>query len=471
MISTADHLMTIDGELRESPDRFEVINPATGEPFATAPNCSRDVLDEAMRSAERAFDVWRRDAEARRDALRAAAQVLGEAATEIGPLLTTEQGKPLDQAIGEVAGAALWFQYYADLEIENEILQADDTAFVEVVRRPLGVVAAIAPWNFPLLLACWKIAPALRAGNTVIVKPSPFTPLSTLAMVKILNRVLPPGVLNAVSGGNDLGEWMTAHPTPRKVSFTGSIETGKKVAVAAGADLKRITLELGGNDPAIVLDDADPAGVAAKLFWSAFANTGQICVAVKRVYVPDQLHDEVVDALVAHASAVVVGDGADESTQLGPINNRPQFVRVSELVGEALSGGATAPTGGSRIDRPGYFFEPTILTDVAAGDRVVDEEQFGPALPVIRYGDLDDAIAAANSTTYGLGASVWTADPGRGEQVARRLDSGSAWVNTHGALAPNVPFGGLKWSGVGVENGPWGYNAFTDMQVVHRTNT
>lgn len=463
-----EHRMTIDGQQVASPDTFEVINPATGEPFARAPEATAAHLDDAMAGAARAFRSWKRDDDARRDALRQAAKVLGDATPQIAALLTQEQGKPLPEAMFEVMGVGLWLQYYADLEVEREILQDDDAAFVEVVRRPIGVVAAIAPWNFPLLLSSWKIAPALRAGNTVVLKPSPYTPLSSLAMVEVLNRVLPPGVLNVVTGGDTLGAAMTAHPTPRKVSFTGSISAGKKVAVASAADLKRVTLELGGNDPAIVLDDADPAVVGKQLFHAAFQNNGQTCVAVKRVYVPESLHDAVVDALVAEASSVVVGDGMDEATKLGPIQNRPQFDRVASLVEGALSAGARVAAGGAALDRPGYFFAPTILTGAADGTAIVDEEQFGPALPVLAYRDLDDAIERANASTFGLGASVWATDTDRGEDVARRLDAGSAWVNTHAALAPDLPFGGLKWSGVGVENGPWGLKGFTDVQLLNR---
>jgi acyl-CoA reductase-like NAD-dependent aldehyde dehydrogenase len=463
-----EHLMTINGEQHASPDSFAVINPATGEPFARAPEATADQLDAAMSGAAQAFRSWKRDDDARREALRLAAKAVNEAVPQIATLLTQEQGKPLGEAMFEVMGVGMWLQYYADLEVEREILQDDDAAFVEVVRRPIGVVAAIAPWNFPLLLSSWKIAPALRAGNTVVLKPSPYTPLSSLAMVEVLNTALPPGVLNVVTGGDSLGAAMTAHPVPRKVSFTGSISAGKKVAIASAADLKRVTLELGGNDPAIVLDDADPAVVGKALFDAAFTNNGQTCVAVKRVYVPESLHDAVVDALVAEANSRVVGDGMDEATKLGPIQNRPQFDRVRSLVDGALSSGARAAAGGAALDRPGYFFAPTILTDAADGTAIVDEEQFGPALPVIAYRDLDDAIERANATTYALGASVWATDTERGEGVARQLEAGSAWVNTHAALAPDLPFGGLKWSGVGVENGTWGYKSFTDLQVVNR---
>jgi acyl-CoA reductase-like NAD-dependent aldehyde dehydrogenase len=368
----------------------------------------------------------------------------------------------------EAMAAGYWLRYFSRLEMPREVIQDDENVFAEVVRRPMGVVAAITPWNFPIVLAAWKIGPALLAGNTIVLKPSPFTPRSTLVMAEILNEVLPPGVLNAVSGGDELGRWMTSHPTPRKVSFTGSVATGKHVAVSAAPDLKRVTLELGGNDAAILLDDIDPAAIAEKLFQGAFDNNGQVCSAIKRVYVPEALHDDVVDALAARCAATKVGDGMDPDTELGPIQNRPQYERVTELVADALADGATAATGGAPIDGPGYFFQPTVLTGVVEGTRIVDEEQFGPALPVIPYRDIDDAVARANATTYGLSGSVWSADPERAGAVAERLDCGTAWVNAHVALGPHQPFGGFKWSGVGVENGPWGLAAYTELQVQYR---
>jgi acyl-CoA reductase-like NAD-dependent aldehyde dehydrogenase len=464
-----DYAMTIDGQAVPAEQTFGVINPATGEVFAQAPECTREQLDAALESAHKAQLSWKTDAAARTGALLAAADAVDAAAKELGPLLTAEQGKPVAQAIGEAKGVALWLRHFAKLDLPREVIQDDERVFAEVVRRPVGVVAAITPWNFPLSMAAWKFAPALRAGNTVVVKPSPYTPLATLRLGEVLRDALPPGVLNIVSGGDELGGWMTSHPLVRKISFTGSVATGKKVAAAAAPDLKRVTLELGGNDPAIVLDDVDTEKVAEKLFWSAFRNSGQVCIAVKRVYVPERLHDDLVDALAAKARAAKVGDGMAEGTDLGPINNKPQFERVSELVSDALSNGATAVAGGGPLDRPGYFFAPTVLTGVSDGTRIVDEEQFGPALPVIPYRDVDDALARANATTFGLGGSVWSADPDRAADVAERLETGTAWVNTHAALAPHQPFGGAKWSGIGVENGSWGLLGYTEIQVVHRS--
>ncbi|MFI0352197.1 aldehyde dehydrogenase family protein [Actinomadura sp. 9N407] len=465
----SEYTMTIGGQAAAAPRTFGVINPATGEVAEQAPDCSREQLDAAMAAAQAALPEWRADEAARRKALHAAADLLFAKSEEIGRVLTLEQGKPLQDGTMEVVGAGVWLKYFADLELPREVIQDDDNALVEVVRRPMGVVAAITPWNYPLLLAIWKLAPALLAGNTMVLKPSPFTPLSSLRLGEVLREVLPPGVLNVVTGGDELGGWMTAHPAPRKISFTGSVATGKRVAAAAAPDLKRVTLELGGNDPAILLDDADPAVVAEKLFGAAFMNNGQVCSAIKRVYVPEALYGDVVDALAAKARSVKVGDGMTEGVEYGPVNNKPQFDRVSELVADAISGGARAAAGGKAIDGPGYFFEPTILADVADGSRIVDEEQFGPALPVIKYRDLDEAVERANGTHFGLSGSVWGADADRAAEVAGRLECGTAWVNTHLALAPNQPFGGFKWSGVGVENGTWGLYGFTEIQVIHRS--
>ena len=465
----SDFAMSIGGTSTAAEATFDVINPATGEAFAKAPECTKAQLDVAFDAAQAAYEGWRDDEDVRRKALLTMADVLMGSVAELAPLLTAEQGKPLADAQFEVVAAGMWCQYFAGLESPPQTIQDDQDAFVQVVRRPLGVVAAITPWNFPLILAFWKIAPALLAGNTIVIKPSPFTPLTTLKVAELLQDTVPSGVLSAVSGGDDLGAWMSSHPVPRKVSFTGSIETGKKVALAAAPDLKRVTLELGGNDPAIVLDDADPTLVAKAIFAGAFNNNGQVCCAIKRVYVPEKLHDAVVEALAAHAKSTKVGVGTEADTKLGPINNAPQFERVKELVADALSGGATAVTGGHAMDRPGYFFEPTILTGLSDGTRIVDEEQFGPALPVIPYTSVDDAIKRANATHFGLSGSVWSADAERAAKVATKLECGTAWINTHLALGPGQPFGGAKWSGIGVENGPWGLSEFTEPQAVYRS--
>ncbi len=464
----SDFSMTIGGAAVAGTGSFDVLNPATNEVHARAPECSRDELEAAMSAAAAAFPAWRADEAARREALSSAARLLKEAAAELGPEITAEQGKPLGEARYEALAGADWLRYHASLEIPREVIQDDERAFVEVVHRPLGVVAAITPWNFPVSSACMKIAPALLAGNTVVLKPSPFTPLATLRLGELLRPILPPGVLNIVSGSDMLGAWMTEHPAVRKISFTGSVATGKRVAAAAAPDLKRITLELGGNDPAIVLDDADVDAVADGIFWGAFANSGQICSAIKRVYVPGSLHGALVDALADRARSVKVCDGREKGARLGPISTRPQFGRVSELVEEALAAGARAAVGGGPLEGPGNFFAPTVLTDVEDGARIVDEEQFGPALPVVAYRDLDDAVARANHTHFGLAGSIWSADPERATEVASRLECGTAWINTHLIQGPSQPFGGAKWSGIGVENGRWGLAGFCEIQTLYR---
>lgn len=460
--------MTIYGSPAPAGQTFAVINPATGRVYEQAPDCSPEQLDAAFAAAARAYRDWKTNESARRELMLAGAQAMFAAADDIGAILVAEQGKPLADARAEVIGAGVWLKYFARLEMPREVIQDDERAFTEVVRRPLGVVAAITPWNYPVMLAAWKIAPALLAGNTMVLKPSPFTPLATLRMGEILAEVLPPGVLNVVSGGDDLGRRMTAHPVPRKISFTGSVAAGRHVAATAAPDLKRITLELGGNDPAILLDDVDPAAIASRLFWGAFQNNGQVCSAIKRVYAPRRLYDDIVGALAAQARSAKVGDGSQEGVQLGPVNNKPQFDRVSELVADALASGGKAVTGGAPAEGDGYFYTPTIMAGLTDGSRLVDEEQFGPALPVVAYDDLDDAIERANATHFGLSGSVWGGDLQQAAAVAARLECGTAWVNTHLALAPYQPFGGAKWSGIGVENGPWGLHAFTELQVLHQ---
>jgi acyl-CoA reductase-like NAD-dependent aldehyde dehydrogenase len=461
--------MIIDGEKVAAAASFGVINPATGAVFAQAPDCSPEQLDRAMRSASGSYATWRRDDDVRRTLLREAAAALERRTDRLSRVLTNEQGKPLMDSRIEVMAAAAWLRYYADLELPREIVQDDEAGFVEITRKPLGVVVGITPWNFPLALAMWKIAPALRAGNTMVVKPSPYTPLATLAMGEILAEVLPPGVLNVITGRDPLGASMVAHPTPRKISFTGSTAAGKDVAAFAAHDLKRLTLELGGNDPAIILDDADPAQIADRLFAGAFMNNGQTCLAAKRIYAPHSIYGDVVEALAERARAAVVGDGMTDGVRFGPINNKRQFDRIADLVSDALANGAHAAAGGRAIDRPGYFFEPTILADIEDGKRIVDEEQFGPAVPVIAYRDVEDAIARANNSDFGLTASVWSPDFDRASQVAEQIDAGQVSINIHGGGAQmHLPFGGHKLSGIGVENGPWGLYGFTDMQVLAR---
>jgi acyl-CoA reductase-like NAD-dependent aldehyde dehydrogenase len=462
-----DFVHTIDGLGSHRGGTFAVVEPATGVPFADSPDATAAELEAAVAAAERAFVAWRVDDEERCALMLKCADALEDKAQHLGALLTREQGKPLGDAVSEIHIAATWLRYYAGLDLGSEVLRDDEAARVEVLRQPLGPVAAITPWNVPVALAFWKVAPALRAGNTVVLKPSPYTPLTTLKIGELLASILPAGVLNVVAGLDPLGAKLTAHPAIRKITFTGSTETGRRVATAAAADLKRVTLELGGNDPAIVLDDADPEDVAAGIFISAMSNAGQVCVAVKRVYVPRAMHDDVIDALCYQASGMVMGNGLEAGVRMGPVNNKPQLDRVAGLVDAAVTAGAKAVVGGAQQDGPGYFYAPTVLTGADDSMAVVAEEQFGPALPVVAYDDVNDVIAQANSSHFGLGSSVWTRDPERGYALGRDLVAGTTWINAHAFLPPEHPFGGVKWSGVGLENGPWAIHEFTDVHVMY----
>jgi acyl-CoA reductase-like NAD-dependent aldehyde dehydrogenase len=457
----------IDGRAVPGRSHFDVINPATGAAFARCPDATRDDVDAAMAAAAHAFaGDWPRDEAARRRTLVAMSERLAGIADDLGRLVCLEQGKPLAQAVGEVRGSARMLKRYAEEPIPREVLREDEKVRVSVVRKPLGVTAAITPWNYPVATLVAKLGPALLMGNAVVAKPSPFTPLSSLAMAAALRDVVPAGTLNVLGGSDAVGAWITTHPAVRKISFTGSVPTGKSIMRGAADDLKRVTLELGGNDPAIVLPDVDPAAVAPKLFWGAFTNSGQICIAIKRLYVHEDVYRPVVDGIAALAERVRLGDGLDPATELGPINNQPQFERVRELVDEARRQGGKIVAGGAPRAGAGYFFPPTVVTEVGEGVRLVDEEQFGTALPVIPYRDLDDALSQANRSHYGLGGSVWTRDPQRGEEIAQRLECGTAWVNQHIDTGAFAPFGGVKWSGIGRENGRWGLDEFGEIQVV-----
>jgi acyl-CoA reductase-like NAD-dependent aldehyde dehydrogenase len=462
-----DYTLTIDGTQQRAARTFSVLNPATEEVIGEAPACSPEQLNAAVAAAKRAFETWKRDEGARRQALKRASELLFAKAQEIGRTLTLEQGKPLAQAVGEVMGAAAQLKSAADMPLPHEVTRDDAKAKIEVCYRPFGVVAAITPWNFPIMIAMSKIAPALLAGNTMVLKPSPFTPLSSLMMGEVLSHALPPGVLNVVSGDNDIGALLTSHPDVRKITFTGSVATGRKVSQSAAGDFKRVTLELGGNDPAIVLDDADPALLAPQLFWSAFMNCGQICIAVKRVYVPESMFKTLVQGVAKVAQEAKVGDGLDPTSQIGPINNAMQLERVSALVADAKQHGAVVHAGGERMKRKGYFFAPTILSEVGDDVAIVAEEQFGPVLPILPYRTLDDAVARANATSFGLGASVWSSNVERAREVAQEVEAGTVWINQHVALSALAPFGGSKHSGIGEAGGRWGVESFMQKYVVN----
>lgn len=447
---------------------FNVVDPATGEVFDEAPDRRPEKLDAVVDRAHAAWHGWRADPAARRTALLAAADAVDAAAAALGPLLTREQGKPLTESHAEVARTAARLRYFAELDIGTQPIEDGRPVRSELRWRSLGPVAAIVPWNFPLQLASAKFAPALAAGNTMVLKPSPFTPLATRMLGSVLADALPEGVLTVVTGREPLGARLASHPGIRHVTFTGSAATGRAVAAGAAASLARVTLELGGNDAAVLLDDVDVEEIADRLFWAAFRNCGQVCMAVKRVYAPARHYARVVEALAHRARTTVVGSGFDPASRLGPVNNARQLARVECCTARALADGARPAAGGHRLDRPGYFFAPTILADVPADSPVVTKEQFGPVLPVLPYDSLDEAVRAANGTGFGLGGSVWGTDLDRAAAVADRLECGTAWINHHAELSLAQPFAGAKGSGVGVAGGPWGLYGNLRPFVVHR---
>ena len=464
--------LVIDGKKVPTKHCFEVLNPATEKVAGLAPLAGEKELQDAIRAAKVAFPTWRDETERKRQtACRKIAEKFEQHAEELAQLLTAEQGKPLN-GLGsrwEIGGAIAWTQYTASLSLPMKVLQDNNEGRVELYRKPIGVVASITPWNFPVLIAIWHIIPAILSGNTVVIKPSPYTPLTTLRVVELMNEVLPRGVVNCVTGDDDLGPIMTSHPDIGKIVFTGSSGTGKKIYASAAETMKRMTLELGGNDAGIVLPDVDPKQIAEALFWGAFINGGQTCAALKRLYVHEDVYEDVCEELVKFARKMPVGPGTDEDVLIGPVQNRRQLDIVSELVGDAKSKGRVLL--GGDIPQPngkkkGYFFPLTIIADLENGDRLVDEEQFGPVLPIIRYRDVEDAIEKANDNPNGLGGSVWSRDITEARRVASKMECGSVWINKHGMIQPNAPFGGVKQSGVGVEFGQEGLEEYTDVQVV-----
>ena len=468
-----DFVMTIAGRGVAAADVAPVYNPARRAVSAQVPVASRADLDATVAAAQAAFVDWSATPLAERQAAVAAIGDLLEArAEEFMALLTAEQGKPRAMAEWEVYGSVAWFREIAKQSLPEEVLE--DTPDRRVITRhtPLGVVGAIVPWNFPILLAVWKIAPALVAGNTIVVKPSPFTPLCDLKLVELAQELLPPGVLSALSGDDELGKWITAHSGIAKIAFTGSTETGKHVMASAAGTLKRITLELGGNDPAIVLADVDPKKVAPQLFWAEFQNNAQFCNAAKRVYIHDSVYEAVRDELVDYASTVVVGDGAASDTQLGPIQNEPQYRKVAEYFDDCAANDYTFALGG-RIDpdADGWFVPVTIVDNPPEDSRLVAEEPFGPILPLLRWTEEADVVARANDTDWGLGATVWGADLDAVERIGRQLEAGTVWLNEVHQYSPHQVFGGHKQSGIGAENSLHGLAEYTNHQTVTLNKT
>ena len=459
--------LLINGQMVDGELSMDVVNPATEEKLADCPRASESQLNAAVAAAKAAFPAWSKTSiDERKAAVLKIADVVEANAAELAQLLTKEQGKPIEDATVEVYGMAAFCRYFTSLDLPVEVLEDSEGRRVEVHRNPLGVVGAIVPWNFPLILMAFKLPPALIAGNTLVIKPAPTTPLSTLRIAELIQDILPAGVINFITDANDLGAPMTAHPDVRKISFTGSTETGAKVMAGAAGLLKRITLELGGNDAGIVLDDVDPKEAAQKLFDSAFQNSGQVCIAMKRLYVHENIYDEVCEELASIANDTVIGDGLEQGTKLGPLNNKMQYDKVKALIEEAKQDGNVI-AGGEFPDKPGYFIRPTIVRDIKEGSRLVDEEQFGPVLPVMSFADESEAVERANASAWGLGGSVWSASPERAYALAEQMDTGTVWINKHAELDPTIPFGGAKMSGLGNELGQEGLQEFTQQKIIN----
>jgi acyl-CoA reductase-like NAD-dependent aldehyde dehydrogenase len=463
----SDFALLIDGAAATAPSSLDVINPATGQVFARCPAAGRDDLDRAVAAARRAFPAWRDlSYAARAELIGRFCQALREHQDELARLLTMEQGKPLQQAKDEITRAASQSEGMTKIPIVAQILEDNDQRHIELQWFPLGVAGIITPWNAPINLAAGPLTSALYTGNCVVLKPSPYTPLCTLKLGELAREIFPRGVINVLAGGDDLGRWMTEHPGIDKIGFTGSVEAGKQVMAAAAKTLKRVTLELGGNDAAIVLDDVDPKAIAPKLFFASFVNSGQVCMAIKRIYAHERIYDALCDALADEARKATVGSGLDPETQLGPIQNREQYDRVVGILEDTRRNGGRILAGGDVPKTDGYFIPPTIVADVEEHSRLVREEQFGPIVPVLRFSDEEDALRRANDTRYGLSGSVWSRDPERAAALASRLEVGTAWVNHHRATAATVPFGGAKESGIGRVYSEMGLKAYLEPRVV-----
>ena len=463
----SDYKLLIGGALVDGDSTMEVINPATEEVLAVCPRGSERQLNEAVAAAKAAFKGWAKTPMADRRALvMKLADAIDARTDELARLLTQEQGKPLSESTAEISYTGAFLRYLASLDLESRLLEDNETRRVELRRKPLGVVGCIIPWNFPVLIVAFKAPVALLAGNTLVIKPAPTTPLTTLRLGEICNEIFPAGVVNIVTDQNDLGGVLTTHPDIAKISFTGSTETGKKVMASAASSIKRITLELGGNDAAIVMPDADPKQVAPGLFGAATMNAGQVCLAVKRVYAHESHYDELCDELAKLADAAIVDDGLKQGAQIGPLQNRMQYEKVKGFLEDARANGNII-AGGQVEDRPGFFIRPTIVRDIEDGTMIVDEEQFGPILPVIKYSDPEQALERANASPWGLGGSVWGKDRDRAYELACEMDSGTVWINKHLDFGPNIPFGGAKQSGIGVEFAEEGLHEFTQLQVIN----
>lgn len=463
----SDFKLLIDGALVDGASTMDVINPANEEVIAESPRANRDQLNAAVAAANRAFPAWSQmPLKERRAYILRFADALEAQSGDLARQLTQEQGKPLSESEIEIEASLLFLRNIAAYDLPSRIIEDNAERRVEMLRRPLGVVAGIIPWNFPLLIACYKTVMALLPGNTMIIKPAPTTPLTTLMAGAIMAEIFPAGVVNIITDANDLGTAITAHPDIAKVSFTGSTATGKKIMASVADTLKRLTLELGGNDAAIVLSDVDLKQTAAGIFDGAFTNAGQICIAIKRVYAHESIYDALCDELARLADEAVVDDGMRQGTRIGPLQNKVQYDKVKAYLDIAKQDGKVI-SGGDVREGKGYFIRPTIVRDIGQESRLVREEQFGPILPIIRFSETDAVIEQANGTEYGLAGSVWSGDRDVAYGLARRMDSGTIWINKHLDFGPNIPFAGAKESGIGVEWGEEGLHEFTQIQIIN----
>ncbi|NEA98568.1 aldehyde dehydrogenase [Streptomyces sp. SID13726] len=455
--------MFIDGESRKAAggEWFPTDNPYLGRPWAEIAQGTEQDVDDAVRAAHRALHsgAWAGlTASARGALVRRLGDIIAANARRLAETEVRDNGKLFTEMHGQVGYASQWFHYYGGLadKVEGTVPPLDKKGYFAYTKKePVGVVAVITPWNSPLLLLAWKIAPALAAGCTVVIKPSEFTSASTLELVGLFHEAgLPSGVVNVVTGfGRDVGAALVEHPLVRKVTFTGSDTTGRHINQAAARDFKHVSLELGGKSPNIVFADADLDAAVNGAVSGIFAATGQTCIAGSRLLVQESVHDEVVGRLVDLARTARMGDPMDEATQVGPITTPAQYAKVLDYIHIAQQEGARLALGGKPAGDKGWFIEPTVFTGVSNSMRIAQEEVFGPVLAVIPFKDDDEAVTLANDSRYGLGAGVWTGDIGRAFRMADRIRSGTVWVNTYRAVSYLAPFGGFKDSGIGRENG------------------
>ncbi|PGH06211.1 hypothetical protein AJ79_06599 [Helicocarpus griseus UAMH5409] len=458
----------IGGKLSSTAQTRHGINPATGEPNAEVPVSTPADVDDAVQAGKAAFKLWSKTSfDERRQTLLKFAGALEAHGEDFIKLLVKEQGKAVPFATVEFQSALDTIRNTTSLGLKEEIIEDSDDKQVIVRYTPLGLAVGIVPWNFPFMLAIMKIAPAVLTGNTIIIKPSPFTPYCGLKVVEVAQKVFPPGVIQALSGDDSLGPWLTAHPGPAKISFTGSSATGKKVMESASKTLKRVTLELGGNDPAIVCADVNIESVAQQIAMMAFFNSGQVCIAIKRIYVHESIYEKFRETISRITASFVVGEGNEEGVFVGPIQNSMQYERVKGFFADIEKEKWTVATGGTTdIRKSGYFVQPTIIDAPPAESRIVAEEPFGPIVPLIPWNDEAAVVEAANNTKMGLGSSVWSNDLAQARRIGDQIEAGMVWINTHQDVAPAAPFGGHKESGIGYEGGVGGLKSFCNAQTL-----